>query len=290
MRIGRTLGRGLRGVALLSMLALFSSAAAASDAQSYQLAAASAVAKLDFERALQIYTQGLEQPFDDKERAHLLLMRGITADLAKKEDLAENDFNAVVKMVGSTDSRAYRERGFLYHHQGRYELALADYTTGAKLFPDNAIFPDGQGRALMEQGKFDEAINRFDEAIRLDPTSGLYMLNRAEAYNRSDRPQAALEGYDRALALGKLTRSDAYRLLVGAGSAHIKLKNATAAIESLDKAVELNPKSATALRYRGLAHEQAGQLDRARRDYEAILTLQPGDKFAAARLQGLGAK
>ena len=290
MRIRRTLRRGLHGAALLSMLSVFSSGAFASDALSYQTAAASAVARLDFARALEIYTKGLEQPFDDKERAHLLLMRGIAADLANKSELALSDFNAVVKMVGDTDPRAYRERGFFYQHEGRYDLALADYTTGAKLFPRDAIFPNGQGRALMEQGKFDEAIARFDEAIRLDPASGPYVMNRAEAFARSDRPQIAIEGYDRALALGHLTGSDTYRLRVGAGSAHLALKNETAAIESLDKAVELNPKSPTALRHRGLAYERAGKLDRARRDYEAIIALKPGDKPATERLQKLSAR
>jgi tetratricopeptide (TPR) repeat protein len=153
------------------------------------------------------------------------------------------DFTAAVEMVGSTDPRAYRGRGFFYHHQGRFELALADYTAGAKLFPDNGAFPNGQGLALMEHGKFEEAINRFDEAIRLDPTSGVFILGRAEAYNRSDRPQTALDDYDKALALGYLTQNDTYRLRVGVGDAHLKLKNEKAAIESLDKAVELSPNS-----------------------------------------------
>jgi tetratricopeptide (TPR) repeat protein len=290
MKIGLAQRRVLRGIAFLSVLWPFCSAAIASDAQTYQTAAAVAVSKLDFERAIQIYSKGLEQQFSLKDRAELLRMRGVTAQLAKRWDQAEADFTAAVEMVGSTDPRAYRGRGFFYHHQGRFELALADYTAGAKLFPDNGAFPNGQGLALMEQGKFEEAINRFDEAIRLDPTSGVFMLGRAEAYNRSDRPQTALDDYDKALALGYLTQNDTYRLRVGVGDAHLKLKNEKAAIESLDKAVELSPNSTTALRYRGLAYERAGELDRAYRDYEAVLRLKPGDEFAVKRLQRLRSK
>jgi tetratricopeptide (TPR) repeat protein len=290
MKIGLAQRRVLRGIAFLSVLWPFCSAAIASDAQTYQTAAAVAVSKLDFERAIQIYSKGLEQQFSLKDRAELLRMRGVTAQLAKRWDQAEADFTAAVEMVGSTDPRAYRGRGFFYHHQGRFELALADYTAGAKLFPDNGAFPNGQGLALMEQGKFEEAINRFDEAIRLDPTSGVFMLGRAEAYNRSDRPQTALDDYDKALALGYLTQNDTYRLRVGVGDAHLKLKNEKAAIESLDKAVELSPNSTTALRYRGLAYERVGELDRAYRDYEAVLRLKPGDEFAVKRLQRLPSK
>ncbi|MCA1530132.1 tetratricopeptide repeat protein [Bradyrhizobium yuanmingense] len=290
MKVGLELRRGLRGIAFLSVLWPFCSAAIASDAQTYQTAAAVAVSKLDFDRAIQIYSNGLEQPFSLKERAELLRMRGVTAQLAKRWDQAEADFTAAVELVGSTDPRAYRDRGLFYHDGGRFELALADYTAAAKLFPDNGAFPSGQGLALLEQGKFDEAIKRFDEAIKLEPTSGLFMLGRAEAYNRSGRPQTALEDYDKALALGHLTPNDTYRLRVGVGAAHVKLKNEKAAIESLDKAVELNLNSTIALRYRGLAYEQAGELDRASRDYETVLRLQPGDEFAVKRLQKLRAK
>ncbi|WP_027582921.1 tetratricopeptide repeat protein [Bradyrhizobium sp. Ai1a-2] len=290
MKIGLALRRVLRGIAFLSVLWPFCSAAIASNAQTYQTAAAVAVSKLDFERAIQIYSKGLEQQFGLKDQAELLRMRGVTAQLAKRWDQAEADFTAVVEMVGSTDRRAYSERGFFYHNQSRFELALADYTAGAKLFPDDGTFPNGQGLALMEQGQFEEAIRRFDEAIKLDPTSGVFMLGRAEAYNRSDQPQAALEDYDKALALGHLTRNDTYRLRVGVGAAHLKLKNEKAAIESLDKAVELVPNSPTALRYRGLAHERAGEIDGAYRDYEAVLRLKPGDEFAVKRLQKLRAK
>jgi tetratricopeptide (TPR) repeat protein len=169
-------------------------------------------------------------------------------------------------------------------------LALADYIAGSRLFPDDGRFPNGEGLTLNEQGKFEEAIDRFDEAIRLDPTSGEFMLGRAEAYNRSDRPQPALEDYDRALALGHLTRDDTYRLRVGVAAAHLKLKNSKAAIESLDAAVKLSPNSTTALRYRGLAFEAAGELDRASRDYEAVLKLKPGDEFAVKQLQKLRTK
>jgi tetratricopeptide (TPR) repeat protein len=272
------------------MLSLFYSAAIASDAQSYQTAAAVAVSKLDFERALQIYSKGLEQQFSAKDQAELLLMRGITAHLANQSDQAEADFNAVVKMTGNTDPRAYRERGFFYYKEGRLELALADYTAGAQLFPDNGMFPNRQGLVLSDLGRFDEAISRAEEAIRLDPASGLFMLGRAEAYNRSDRAERALEDYDRALALGHLTRNDTYRLRVGLGAAHLKLRNYKAAIESLDAAVDLSPNSTTALRHRGVALEATGNVDRASRDYEAVLRLKPGDEFAVKQLEKLRKK
>lgn len=290
MKTGLALMRILRCLAVLSLFAPLCPAALAADAQSYQLAAAVAVSKLDFARAIEIYSKGLEEPFSLQERADLLRMRGVAADLAGKRDQADADFNAVVRMVGSTDPRAYSERGFFYHSEGRPEQALADYSAGAALFPDNGNFPHGQGLALSNLGRFDEAIAKFNEAIRLDPASAKFVVGRAEAYARSERPQQALEDYARAPAIGRLTRDDTYRLHVGAGRAHAQLRNYKAAIESLDAAVELIPNSTTALRYRGLAYEAVNDLDRASRDYQAVLKLKPDDELATKRLQKLSAK
>jgi len=278
------------GLVLSATFALFSPVAIASDAKSYQIAAASAVARLDYERALQIYSDGLEQPFAAKDLAELHLMRGIAADLANRPEQAEADFDAAVKMIGNSDPRAYRERGFFYYHQRRLGRALSDYAAGARLFPDDGMFRHRQAMVLCDLGRFDEAVSRAEEAISLDPASGLFMLGRAEAYNRSDRAERALEDYRKAQALGQLAQGDAYRLRVGMGSAHLKLKNEKAAIESLNQAVELSPGSPTALRYRALAYEATGEIDRAHRDYEAILKLKPGDEFAAKQLERLRGK
>ena len=282
-----SLKRAARCLAVLSMLAPFCPAALAADAQSYQLAAVKAVANLDFARAIEIYSKGLEEPFGLQERADLLRMRGVAAHLAKKLDRAEVDFSTVVKMVGTTDSRAYSERGFFYLYEGRPEQALADYSAGAALFPDKATFPNGQGLALSNLGRYDEAIPKFDEAIRLDPASAVFMVGRAEAYNRSDRPQQALQDYAKVPGLGRLTGDETYRFRVGLGVAHFKLRDYKAAIENLDIAVELSPNYITALRYRALVFEAANDLDRASRDYEAVLKLKPNDELAAKRLANL---
>ncbi|MGE9008720.1 tetratricopeptide repeat protein [Leptospira interrogans] len=286
MRTG-LLKRIARCVAVLSAFTPLCSAALAADAQSYQLAATKAVARMDFARAIEIYSKGLDEPFSLQERADLLRMRGVAAHLANKRDQAEADFNAVVKLVGSTDPRAYSERGFFYHYEGRPEQALADYSAGAALFPDNGKFPNGQGLALSNLGRYDEAIAKFNEAIRLDPASAVFMVGRAEAYNRSDRPQRALEDYAKAPGLGHLVPAETYRLRVGVGVAHFKLRNYKAAIDSLDAAVEIIPNSSTALRYRALVFEATNEPDRASRDYEAVLKLKPDDELATKQLQKL---
>jgi hypothetical protein len=77
MKTGLALKRVAHCVVVLSMFAPLWSAALAADAQSYQTAAAIAVGKLDFARAIEIYSKGLEEPFSVQERADLVRMRGV---------------------------------------------------------------------------------------------------------------------------------------------------------------------------------------------------------------------
>jgi tetratricopeptide (TPR) repeat protein len=115
-------------------------------------------------------------------------------------------------------------------------------------------------------------------------------VGRAEAYNRSDRPKAALEDYDRALALGHLTKNETARLRTGAGSAHLKLRNYKAAIENFNTALELRPNHINAMKWRGLAFQAIDETDSAARDYDGVLKLKPTDEWTMKRVQALRKK
>lgn len=279
-----------RCILVVALLAPAGSTASASDAGIYLTKGAIAISKLDFGQAIEAYSKGLDRQLGIKDRVELLMARGLAFDLAKKPDRAEADYTTVVGLVGQSDPKAYEYRGRFYHNHDRWDLALADYTAGAKLFPNNGDFPNGQGLALSNQGKFDEAISKFDEAIRLDPKSGEYYLGRAEAYNRSDRPQPALEDYGRALAQGNLTRRDMGRLRNGRGYAQLRLKNYDAAIADFNVALELRPGLINAWKWRGLSYERLGDTSQAIRDYEATLKLDASDEVVAKRIRELRGK
>lgn len=280
------LQRATRGMVALLFLCL-SPVAFAFDLQPYLTAAASEAANKRFSQAADIYSMGLDQNPDEKARVELLLMRGITYDLAGKSDAAEADFTAVIDLIGKTDPRAYRERGIFYFARNRLELSLADYSAGAQYFSSNGIFPNGQGLVLTNQGKFPEAIARFNEAVRLDPTSPVFLLGRAEAYNRSQQSRKALDDYEKALSHGHLVPRDMVRLQVGRGYANLNLNNCPVAVEEFTAALKLSPDFANALKWRGLCLEQMGKTDSAISDYEAALTLKPSDSVLAKKLQAM---
>jgi len=91
------------------------------------------------------------------------------------------------------------------------------------------------GVELQEQGRLEEAIGEYDEAIRLDPQYALAYTNRGAAY-------AYLGEYQEAIA-------------------------------DFTRAIEINPEGALAYYNRGFAHKLLGEKAQAIADFEKVITL-----------------
>ena len=60
-------------------------------------------------------------------------------------------------------------KGYSLYEQGKYEEAIKAYDEAIRLDPNLAQAWNNKGEALRNQGKSDAAIKAYDEAIRLDP-------------------------------------------------------------------------------------------------------------------------
>lgn len=59
-----------------------------------------------------------------------------------------------------------------------------------------------RGECYNRMGKFDLALDDFNNALRLEPKSGLVLLNRAEVYDKMGKRDLAVADKARAEALG----------------------------------------------------------------------------------------
>ena len=91
------------------------------------------------------------------------------------------------------------------------------------------------GVELQEQGRLEEAIGEYDEAIRLDPQLALAYLNRGAVYNEKNE-------FSKAIA-------------------------------DCDKAIELAPNLFEAYYNRGLAYAELGEKAEATADFEKVIAL-----------------
>jgi tetratricopeptide (TPR) repeat protein len=84
---------------------------------------------------------------------------------------------------GDASARAdvFQQRGSMYRRQGKFDLALADFTVSLGYDPKSALAYTGRGNANRSLGKLDESIADHSEAIRIDPKYVEAYSNRGNA-------------------------------------------------------------------------------------------------------------
>jgi len=78
-------------------------------------------------------------------------------------------------------AREHSERGLTFASNGDFENAGAELRIAVALAPRNAQYLYALGAVLAQQGKLQEAINYFQQAVKLDPTNLVIRRNLAAA-------------------------------------------------------------------------------------------------------------
>ena len=95
-----------------------------------------------------------------------------------------------------SDPELYNERAYAYVITGKYDNAMADYTTALKLDPANAETYFNRGLLLeMHMGEFDRAINDFNQALGIDKEMVDAYLELAQCYSQKEQRTNAIENY-----------------------------------------------------------------------------------------------
>ena len=164
-------------------------------------------------------------------------------------------------------------RGVASLEKGKYEEAIEKYNEAIKLNSNHAGLYNNRGVAKNELGQHYEAIDDYDKAIELNP-------NNKEAYNNRGNVKKDLGQYREAIAdyniAIELNPSDALAYN-SRGIAKGRLEQHQEAISDLNKAIELNPGSAEAYNNRGATKSNLGQHQDAIADYDKAIELNPNN-------------
>ena len=120
------------------------------------------------------------------------------------------------------------------------------------------------GTQLSNEGRWEEAITEFDEAIRLNPKDSLAYYNRPNAHRNLGDYHLAIQDYDQVLglnprdALAYDSRADAYLSL---GEYHL-------AIQDYDEALSIFPEFSEAYAGRARSYKHLGKDIEAKQDVE----------------------
>jgi tetratricopeptide (TPR) repeat protein len=128
-----------------------------------------------------------------------------------------------------------------------------------------------QGEAFYFEGRYEDALRSYDEAIRLKPDDPTTWINRAITLRRLDRFAEAIASHDQAIALAP----DYPRVWYTKGYTLRRCHRYEAAIACYDRSIELDPGAYRSWDNRGSAFKEMGNYEEAIASYERAIQIQP---------------
>jgi len=178
--------------------------------------------------------------------------------------------------------------GTVYADSGEEDLAIEELLTALKLSPNLMKAAHRLGRIFQKEGMYGKAIAYYSREVDLEPSPGLYgiigMLHlRQEKYNE------AIEYFEKALRMDRdflAAETDmmaAYHLWA---SQLIKDNRIDEALSILARAVEVFPSSRVIHYDMGTAYDTSGQYEKAIDQYKKTLEIEPSFVAAKSNIAG----
>jgi tetratricopeptide (TPR) repeat protein len=178
---------------------------------------------------------------------------------------------------------AYNNLGSIRQHQGRIEEAVSDFENAVKIQPESPEALDNLGEALTALGRNDEAITHLTGAIRIRPTFAKAHADLGSALVRAGRLEQSIAEFQEALRLDP-TNSDAEYRLAGAltmqGRPQDALPHFTNALPALVDTVRRNPEDADSHYNLGEVYGMLGRTAEAIVEFSSAVRLRPEDPEA----------
>jgi len=179
--------------------------------------------------------------------------------------------------VTTDNSVIHYNLGHILGEQGKYDEAVPHFAEALRIKPDFFYALINMGLALAGQGKVNEAVDFYNRALKIEPNSSRAHLLLGLTWANQEKKADALREFYRALESDPNdpdVRISLGRMLAEQG----KLRDAG---EQLNEALRLNPASAEAHNNLGLVLLASGQAEESLSHFAAALRLKP--EFAAAR-------
>lgn len=152
-----------------------------------------------YEDALQLASQ-LQFPSAKEEIANAYFQKATVHLFLFEHENTLNAINEAIKLT-THSARFFNMRGSIYLDQEQFELADADFQQAIELKQaDLHIHYTNLGHSQLLQQKFEEAIQLFDQALKLQPSYTSAMYYSALYHLEFGNYEKALTQYNRALS------------------------------------------------------------------------------------------
>jgi tetratricopeptide (TPR) repeat protein len=155
------------------------------------------------------------------------------------------------------------EKGIAKYKEGKFEEALEVFQQLTQEDPAKTEYLHYRARVQSRMGRLNKALEDFDLLIKEHPYETDYISDRAVVLHLMKRNEEALSELDRAQSLDP---NNPYRY---SSRAYLKdrLGDLHGAIADYEKAIELDPEDAVAYNNKGLVEEKLGYLDKSTKSF-----------------------
>lgn len=171
--------------------------------------------------------------------------------------------------------------GHFLGQQGKYDEAVPHFAEALRIKPDFFDALINMGVSLSEQGKSAEAIPYYHRALGVEPDNAKAHMQLALALVKQEKGDDALQQAYKAL---ELAPNDA-DIRTNLGLMLARRKELSEAATQLNEALRLNPNSAEAHNNLGLVFLMAGQPEESLPHFSAALRLKPNFTIASDNLR-----
>jgi tetratricopeptide (TPR) repeat protein len=158
----------------------------------------------EYDKALEDYNKSLslEPDFIDA-----LANRGAVYGAKNQFDFAIEDFTKVMKF-DPKNRDVISNRGFVYYQTQEFEKAKADCKLYLSFQANDAEVINLLGLCYTKLNDYDSAIIEYNRAIQIEPTNGLFYINRSFAFNSKGDKITALKDARQAQKLGYIVNDN----------------------------------------------------------------------------------
>ncbi|MCX6677431.1 MAG: tetratricopeptide repeat protein [Methanothrix sp.] len=180
--------------------------------------------------------------------------------------------NITTDEIENKSAEVWFNKGFALNSLGKYDEAIQAYEEAIRLGPNYAKAWNNKGIALDNQGKHGEAIKAYDEAIRLDPNDADAWNNKGTTLGRDlGKYDEAIQVFDEAIRLNP----NHVKAWSNKGIALAGQGKYDEAIQAYDEAIRLYPNLAEPWSNKGIALKNQGKYDEAIKCYDEAIRLDP---------------
>ncbi|MEW4529757.1 tetratricopeptide repeat protein [Maioricimonas sp. JC845] len=210
----------------------------------------------DPERALELYDAALEREPHPPMSVYVLHNRGRVLIQLGRVEQALPDINLAIDQAEGKLPTGFMLRGICHRKQGRLEDALADFDQALQIDPDFADALNNRGLVRLMQNDLDAAEADFNRAIALRPDLAEPYANRGVVYRRRNRFDKAIADYTRALKRDPRHLDARYNR----GLALAATGQPADAVDDFSTILQLDPTNADAWRERAFTYASVGQV------------------------------